>query len=403
MNASTKEKKILFLGHDASRTGAPIVLLNLLQWLKQNTKISFEILLKSGGPMESDFSTLAPTKVLKLSRLEYWLHKICKHFGWKIPAKCSLSAKAFQFAREGNFDLIYANTVAVAEEVEAISKLTVPIIWHIHELSMGLETHGGQSFLNARRLVHSYIAASVSVQQVLIETYSIPEKSIKIVHEFISSIVEETVKKNRKLARKELGLPENAFVVGTCGGVIWRKGPDLFINVAKHLATEFKSKVVHLIWIGAWENTLMQNQIEYDIQMAGLADRVRFIGVKSDSIRYLAALDVFALLSREDPFPLVMLEAAALGLPVVCFGRSGGGPEFVGNDAGIVIEYADTLAMARAFIGLSDQPTRRLQLGTAARQKVTEQYTIEIQAPKIFKAIEQALASPPSCMPESTS
>jgi glycosyltransferase involved in cell wall biosynthesis len=358
--------------------------------------------LKNGGPLEGDFAALAPTQVLHLRRHEHWVRQICDRLGREIPARFTLPAKALDFVRTRKFDLVYANTVVVAEEVAALAKRGLPVLWHMHELPFGIQSHGGgQPFLKARGFARAYIACSPGVRQALTETYSIPGQKVNLIHAFISPAGNEAqiILTRRESVRKELGLPADAFVAGMCGGVIWRKGPDLFVNVAKHLATEFPGRVVHLLWIGAWENALMQSQIEHDVRMAGLADRVRFIGAKSNGIRYLAALDVFALLSREDPFPLVMLEAASLGLPVVCFSRSGGGPEFAGNSAGIVVEYADTLAMARALVQLGEEPAWRKQLGAAARQKVMEQYTVDVQAPKILRVIGQALENSPALAP----
>ena len=53
-------KKVLFISHEASRTGAPIVFLNFLKWFKANTDIPFQILLKKGGVLEPDFKAIAP-------------------------------------------------------------------------------------------------------------------------------------------------------------------------------------------------------------------------------------------------------------------------------------------------------------------------------------------------------
>jgi glycosyltransferase involved in cell wall biosynthesis len=379
-----------------------MVLRHLLCWLKADGRFSLEVLLKSGGPLESDFATLAPTTVLRLARHEHWARRICNRLERKIPAGFTLSFKALQFARDRGFDLIYANTVVVSEEVEALAKLGLPIVWHIHELPFGIQSHGGgRPFLNARWFARTFIPCSVRVQQALGETYSIPAKKMKLVHEFVVPADDPAVvvARHREAIRKELGMPSNAFVIGMCGGVIWRKGPDLFVNLARHLVTEFPGKIIRLLWIGGWENARMQSQIEHDLRMADLADRVRFVGAKANSLAYLAALDVFALVSREDPFPLTMLEAAALGLPVVCFDRTGGGPEFVGDDAGIVVGYGDTLAMARALGELSGQPARREQLGAAARLKVMQRFTVDIQAPKILRVIEEALETAIEPMP----
>lgn len=394
---SNPAKKILFIGHEATRTGAPILLLHLLQWLKRNSGMQFEILLKKGGPLEGDFAALAPTTVLKLSRAENLLCRIYNRLKWKIPARFSLPAKAVNYARRRKIDLVYANTVAVAEEVEALSELALPMVWHIHEMPFVIQSFdGGQPFRNASRFACAYIAASEGVKHGLMADYAVPVQKIKLVSTFISPVENEvqTIKTNRESVRKELALPANAFVAGMCGTIGWRKGADLFITVAKHLATEFPDKVVYLLWIGAPENDSTQNQVDHDVQVAGLANRVRFIGVKSDSIRYLAALDVFALFSREDPFPLAMLEAASLAIPILCFSHTGGGPEFVEADAGMVVEYANTLAAAKALIQLSEQPALRQKMGEAARKKVMDRYTVEIQAPKIAGFIERLAQNP---------
>jgi glycosyltransferase involved in cell wall biosynthesis len=382
------EKKILFIGHAASRSGAPILLLHLLRWLKQNSRIQFEILLKTGGPLESDFAALAPTTVLELSRWESFPAKIFTRLGWKIPARFTLPAKVVELARRRQIGFIYANTVAVSEEVAALARLGLPMVWHIHEMPFAIRTFGEvEAFQSASRFDCAYIAASEGVQQGLTADFAVPVPKIKVIHEFIQPEAVAAVARatQRESLRKELALPPDAFVAGMCGVIEWRKGGDWFITVAKHLATEFPRQQIYLVWIGAPDSELTRAQVDHDLRLAGLAERVRFVGGQTDSQRYLAALDAFVLSSREDPFPLAMLEAAALALPIVCFNRSGGGPEFVGSDAGIVVEYADTLAMARALVLLFEQPALREQLGAVARKKVLDHYTVETQAPKILQ------------------
>ena len=127
-------KRVLFVGHEASRTGAPILLLHLLRWLKQNSGMQFEILLREGGALEGDFAALAPTTVLKVSPVEEVLCKVCKRLGWKMPARFTLAGKAVNYARGRKIDLVYANTVVVAEEAEALASLALPLVWHIHEM-----------------------------------------------------------------------------------------------------------------------------------------------------------------------------------------------------------------------------------------------------------------------------
>jgi glycosyltransferase involved in cell wall biosynthesis len=107
-------------------------------------------------------------------------------------------------------------------------------------------------------------------------------------------------------------------------------------------------------------------------------------------------MDVLALTSREDPFPLVMLEAGSHGVPTVCFADSGGGPEFVGMDAGLSSPYLDISMFAANLMRLHHEPHLCKRLGAAASAKVRSKYVVEVQAPKLQKVIERCLAIPAS-------
>ena len=82
----------------------------------------------------------------------------------------------------------------------------------------------------------------------------------------------------------------------------------------------------------------------------GLQDRIHFLGTRGDVRRLLHAADIFLLSSREDPMPLVALEAAATSLPVVCFAGAGDIPDLVGDEAGVVVPMEDVAAGARAIV-----------------------------------------------------
>ena len=60
------KKTVLFISHEASRTGAPILLLTFLTWLKRHTEIPFEIILRQGGEITGDFEALAPVTLLSV-------------------------------------------------------------------------------------------------------------------------------------------------------------------------------------------------------------------------------------------------------------------------------------------------------------------------------------------------
>jgi glycosyltransferase involved in cell wall biosynthesis len=110
--------------------------------------------------------------------------------------------------------------------------------------------------------------------------------------------------------------PDRPIVVG-CGEAGWRKGADLFVQ----LATEVRRRVrepVYFIWVGGDLTGTDFERVRSDIDRAG-ADHVNFVGVKPDPVPWFAMADVFALTSHEDPFPLVCLEHAAMGHPIVTY------------------------------------------------------------------------------------
>jgi len=138
----SKNKRVLFISHDASQTGAPIVFLHLLRWVKANTNISITILLKNGGTLEADFNAIAPTYVWELPYTQATLlQRIAKIFYSAILLKKDRQAKLLK-KFEDNFDLIYCNTVATHSLIPVLKeRLGVPIISHIHELKWVIDTY----------------------------------------------------------------------------------------------------------------------------------------------------------------------------------------------------------------------------------------------------------------------
>jgi glycosyltransferase involved in cell wall biosynthesis len=137
---------------------------------------------------------------------------------------------------------------------------------------------------------------------------------------------------------------------------------------------------------------MAQAEFEHDVHVAGLTEKVRFTGAVLKPADYLAAADVFVLTSREDPYPLVCLEAAAVAKPIVCFAGAGGMPEFVEEDCGFVVPYLDIMAMADRVVLLLDSLECRVTMGAAARRKVTERHDVSRAAPRIMEIIERTIA-----------
>jgi glycosyltransferase involved in cell wall biosynthesis len=190
----------------------------------------------------------------------------------------------------------------------------------------------------------------------------------------------------------ELKIPEDARIVGGCGTIDWRKGCDLFLQLAIAIRARTPTFPVHLLWLGAKPPGDAFYCLQHDLDHAGLTNHVHFIGSRSNPLDYIAAFDVLTLVSREDPFPLVIMEAASAGVPTICFDNAGGGREFVEGDAGCVVPYLDIGAMANCVLKLLETDDLRIRLGQRAQEKVRERHDIDVSAPKILRVIERLLA-----------
>ena len=191
-------------------------------------------------------------------------------------------------------------------------------------------------------------------------------------------------------------LPEDAFIVGACGTVSFYKGIDIFIQLARAILRRMGDKPVCFIWVGDVrtgdvEGEVFRRMVRRDISKLGLDRFVRITGSVPDPEDYFCLFDVFTLTSRVDAFPLVVLEAAQAGKPVICFDGAGGAKEFVADDCGFAAPYLDIDAMADKVIELLSSEEKRGRCGRNARERVLRERNVSVAAPQILKVIERYL------------
>jgi glycosyltransferase involved in cell wall biosynthesis len=375
-------KKILFVSHNAVRTGAPLWLLRFLQWFKYHGDFRFDIILQNGGQLLSEFENIAPTNFLlaadaKASKILARDGVLGKWQQWK--AECNQLCSTHK-----RVDLIYFNSIASIPLIEALSGLKCPKICHVHELQSVIRKSGGARFDGVREIIDAYVASSLAVKDNLMRHHRIPANKIHVVHSSISPTGIH-VRKSRGQILQELNLPKTAFIVCMVGSLDWHKAPDIFVQLA--MVTRRSEKSVYFIWIGAGGSATIGQDLSEDLDKAGLRSAVFFVGEKADPYSYLAASDVFCLVSREDSFPLVMLEAGYLGKPTIGFKRSGGVSEFIRKDSGFLVSYLDVQGMSEKIRQLFHSRTLLRRMGQRSKDLVKEKYVVEVQAPKILKII----------------
>lgn len=389
---------VLFVSHDSFRGGATVSLINFLRWFKEHTHIPFQILVCQRGEMEAEFGKLAPVwyldgRVGRKARLRAAIRRLMT--GVPPTNVLGFGDLASRIGAAARIALIYSNTVVNGRVLDALSPLGCPVLTHAHELEFAIHTYAGKDFEYVKRHTDHFVAVSDAVRNNLVARHGIPEANVERIYGSVPTMTrpraDATVLKQAMAA--EIGIPDNARIVGGCGNVYWLKGCDLFLQLALAIRARESSVPVHLVWLGAKPSVEGFYPFEHDLTRTGLADRVHFIGSRPNPLDYIAAFDVFALVSREDAFSLSVMEAAAMGVPTVCFDGAGGGREFVEADAGGVVPYLDLDAMAERVIELLRDDELRNTLGQRARTKVRERHDISVMAPKLVQIIERMLAT----------
>jgi glycosyltransferase involved in cell wall biosynthesis len=160
--------------------------------------------------------------------------------------------------------------------------------------------------------------------------------------------------------------------VGFVGRLESIKGPDVFIDMARFVASRVTDVRFLLIGDGS-----LRLSLERKVKEWGLEGFVLFLGWQEDVVGYLEALDVLVMPSLNEGVGRAALEAQAVGVPVVA-SRVGGIPEVVrDNETGLLFAPGDPAACAEAVIALLEDDGKRRRFGAAGRAWVRENYSVE--------------------------
>ncbi len=385
---------LLLIGHDANRAGAQLVLLHMMQLLR-GRGVAMRLLLGSGGALLDDYTAICPVTIWPedepflvgptadkvLGKLNLWQQQTDRrNQRQRDEIYAALGGDAI--------DAVLVNTVSGGRWLQRL-KLPerVPVVAYLHELpmSVGLYSRPDELTYLLNRCQH-LLTVSRATMQFYHTTYGVSEAKMSLFTLIdVAAIRARVVVAQSGINNPSLAgladLPPDAVVVGGCGNAEWRKGNDLFVALAR-MVNQPAETPVYFVWVGMPKPvhngqpgpSTLYDDLWLDVQKAGLTDRVRFIEPTPDVLRYMARFDLFLLCSREDPYPLVVLEAGLTNLPVVCFDGAGGAPELVETDSGAVVPYLDLTAMSRAIRQLANDAGLRQKQGKRLAQKIAERH-----------------------------
>lgn len=396
---------VLFVSHQASRTGAAQVLLHFLRWARRHAEMSFHVLLLRPGPLEPEFRALGPVTVLTDVPFAMGLLLVERELVKRRLQPVSAGIRqAFRFHLRHlrDFRAAYLSSVYSIPALRFLPRRPRTVITHVHELSGGMEAALARDALASMpeadrrdpfRSTDLFIAAAESVKNDLVARGVVAER-VRRHYPFIDVNRALAAPDRSAKVREDLGLcPSTRVVVGS-GTIDWRQGVDVFVHVARTLLGRRPDRDVCFVWVGEspTDNHEAEAWLLHDVRELGLDGRVRVVADAPNPRDYYRLADVFLSTSREDAFPHVCLEASVLGKPVVSF-ETGAMSDFLADGAGFIVPYLDIGAMARTVGELLDDPSRGRYAAAIAAAHVRNRFDVSVGAPALFEDVARATAT----------
>jgi glycosyltransferase involved in cell wall biosynthesis len=187
-------------------------------------------------------------------------------------------------------------------------------------------------------------------------------------------------------ARAALGIPADAPVVGTVANFRPHKGHRHLLEAADRVRRAVPD--VRFVLVGAGP---LEGAIRDQARALGLGDNLVLAGYREDAARLAGAFDVFALASVYEGLSIALVEAMALGTPVVVT-EAGGLPEVVEHARqGLVVRSGDAPALAAGILALLEDPGLRARLGEGGRRRAAD-FDIRRATRRIEEVYEELLS-----------
>ena len=286
--------------------------------------------------------------------------------------------------------LVYVNNLTGLAPVMAAKRLGIPCVWHLRELldDVGGEMHapwpGGKRLI--RRLVRCLpshiVVISRAVAENVVGSTDWPRLTIlpnAVGDEFFDCPL------SRSEARARLGLPRDVPLVGVPGTLRPVKGHRFFLEAFARLAQAIPAAVAAIT--GDGESRYRSELIQL-VHQLGLANRVLFLGTVADMPAFYRACDVICVPSRSESFGRAVIEAFAVGTPVLATSVGGMRETIEHEKTGLLVQYGNAEELSTVlFRPLADRPLA-LRLAHAAQHEASNSYRESVYQERICRVVD---------------
>ncbi|HEX5223609.1 MAG TPA: glycosyltransferase [Solirubrobacteraceae bacterium] len=378
--------RVLYVNHTAEVSGGERSLLSLLRALPDEV----EPLLATprGELLDAAHEAGVPTTEIRGTAGSLRLHPL--HTPQALAEMALAGSQVRRAARRHGAQVVHANSIR-AGIVAAAARLGTPAsapwagVTHVRDvLPPGLLTTATmRTVAAAARVVVAnsrYTAGAVLA--------AAPRARVEVVHNPVDLARFDPARIDRAGARAALGLAgTRRMLLGVVAQLTPWKGQDTAVRALEIVCAAGLD--AHLLLVGSakfvarstrFDNEAYVAGLRASIAGAGLEARVSFLGERRDVPEIMRALDVLLLPSVEEPFGRALIEAMALGVPVLAT-NVGGPPEIVRDGVeGRLLAPGDAAAWAAAIAEIGEHPERAVAMGSAGRQRALAEFGAERHA-----------------------
>jgi glycosyltransferase involved in cell wall biosynthesis len=230
------------------------------------------------------------------------------------------------------------------------------------------------------------IAVSFETKKRLMEWEGISESRIEVIPNAVD--VEYFLNYNctKQEARQKLNLDKNAFIIGNVSRIEKIKGQEMIVRAFVDVKVEINNCKLIFIGEGKYKSTLIAMA-----EKLGVSRDILFLGGKTDIRPYLRAMDVFCFTPYEEPFGIVILEAMAMGLPVIATTASDIPIITEDGNCGLLIPPGDSKSLKNAILKLYHDPHKREELSLKGLNRAKEIYSLPRLVRDVLKAYHKLL------------
>ena len=189
--------------------------------------------------------------------------------------------------------------------------------------------------------------------------------------------------------RRQLGIAPSATVIGYVGDIVERKGLVYLIRALSGILRAHPHVMLLAIG-GAVEDGSYDRHVRREADRLGVAPRIVWAGARDDIPQLMQAIDIFALPSLQECMPLGILEAMAVGKPVIATSVGGISEAVIDGQTGLVVPPHSAEVLESALRRLVEQESLRFAMGHAGRRRIDAEFDPGKQTRKVLHVLENA-------------